>query len=275
MTIATIDQFLAGCQQPYAWYVNTQADLNEGAATWHSLIYHRGQPCGAVAPSSGMAGAALTSYAGCLQYDNPVSGNSYLARLTFNGGGTNTFVALFLDRLWHNSGIAVTTTTAQTINSVAWPARDRNGSTDGEGVMVALEVSTATTNGAAVTNCTMSYTNSAGVSGRTATVLIPATAAKGTFCIFRLQSGDYGVQSIQSITLGTSLGGGAVHLVAFRTLAVTGMANAGQSAGLVQDFTDLGLVRCYDNTVPFYVVMAGAAWSTNQRFWGTYTFTHG
>ncbi|MFO0749129.1 MAG: hypothetical protein U1F43_26225 [Myxococcota bacterium] len=72
--------------------------------------------------------------------------------------------------------------------------------------MVGIEVSTATTNVSAVTNMTMTYTNSAGTGSRTGTIgELPATAVAGTFVQFQLDSGDVGVRSIQSLTLGTSL----------------------------------------------------------------------
>jgi hypothetical protein len=175
-----------------------------------------------------------------------------------------------LDRLWHNSGIVVTTTTSQTINSVAFPARDNNGATSGEGVMIAIEVSTATTNGSPISNTTMTYTNQSGTGSRTATIpSFPATAVAGTFVPFALQAGDTGVQSIQSITLGTSYGGGAIHLVAYRALQNIPLiiANTGVAINpLTGDNT-----RCFDNTVGFLVWMASSATAANIT--GSVTFS--
>ena len=166
--------------------------------------------------------------AGCITVGTPASGAWYIRDLTI--GSTQPAKVSILDFLWVNSGIVVTTTTAQTINSVAFPARDNNGATNGEGVQVGILVTTATTNAAAVTNTTMSYTNSAGVAGRTATISsFPATAVIGTLVKFQLQAGDKGVMSIQSITLGTSYTAGAVSLVAFNQLVSVPslLANAG------------------------------------------------
>lgn len=224
----------------------------EAAGVAHSSFYLAGRPGAATAPSPGLAGAALTSYAGQIPFPAAVGGeNVYLAR--FEGAQAANVGGLMLaDRLWHNSGFTVTTTTAQTVNSAAWPARDIDGSTNGKGVMVAVEVSTATTNGSAITNMTMSYTNEAGTSGRTATIAsFPATAVAGTFVPFLLAAGDGGVRSIQSLTLGTSLLTGTVHLVAYRQIATlpTPLANASNS----QDGISLGLPRMYDNSVPFIV----------------------
>jgi hypothetical protein len=85
---------------------------------------------------------------------------------------------------------------------------------------VGILVTTATTNAGAITNTTLSYTNSAGTAGRTATMAsFPATAVIGTVVWFQLAAGDSGVQSIQSVTLGTSYAGGAVSLIVARPLA--------------------------------------------------------
>ena len=135
MAITTLDGVLAGMQPP-------EDILKVGAATvagrFYSPFYVAGRPGAAVAPTPGLAGAALTAYAGQIPFTDPPSGNSYLAR--FGGGCNVAGVLLLCDRLWHNSGIVVTQTTQQTINSATFPARDRNGSTDGEGVMIGVEM---------------------------------------------------------------------------------------------------------------------------------------
>lgn len=252
MAITTMDQLLASFLPPEDFA--KEAFTGEAAGQYHSSLYLAGRPGAAAAPTPGMAGAALTSYAGQVPFPaSQPSESVYLARVDGAQAG-NIGTILLLDRLWHNSGIAVTTTTAQTVSSVALPARDSGGTTDGEDVGVALEVTTATTNASAVTTITMSYTNSDGVAGRTATISsFPATAVAGTFVPFNLAAGDRGVRSIQSITLGTSLAGGAVALVAYRriTSIPTPLANVGFSL----DAISLGMPKCFDNTVPFFVYL--------------------
>jgi hypothetical protein len=155
-------------------------------------------------------------------------GALYLTTLNCSSSVTGD-LALW-DFLWVNSGIAVTTTTAQTINSVAWPARDLDGSTNGQGVNAAILVTTATTNAGAITNTTLSYTNQAGTAGRTATIAsFPAAAVIGTIVPFQLAAGDSGIRSIQTITLGTSYGGGAISLVSYTIACSVGqpVANVG------------------------------------------------
>ena len=171
-------------------------------------------------------GTNISTDAGCIPIKNPSIGANYLTELTL-GASVNNY-NLFFDCLWVNTGIVVTTTTAQAITTPTLPARDVNGTTNGEGCMIGLLTTTANTNAALISNSTVSYTNSAGTAGRTATLVnlvgmcIPATAVIGNIVWFSLQAGDIGVQSIQSITLGTSLVAGAVSLLIARDIASIG-----------------------------------------------------
>lgn len=212
----------------------------EAVGILHTHALSAGSP-GAWAPGSpGLAGRATngtgTDDLGCLPIRTPPTGKAHLTRFTATGSVAH--YAAIWDFLWVNSGITPTTTTAQTVTSAAFAPRDLDGTANGRGVQIALLVSTATTNGAAVTTITVSYTNSAGVSGRTGTIpSFPATAQAGTIVPILLQSGDQGVRSIESITLGTSLGGGAVHLLAYTVLVeqpVT-LANAGTGTLALSD----------------------------------------
>lgn len=200
---------------------------------------------------------------GSIPIKNPATGSNYLTELTM--GASVNHSHLFFDVLWVNSGIAVTTTTAQSITTPTLPARDVNGTTNGEGCMIAMLTTTANTNAAVISNSTVSYTNSDGTSGRTATLTaiagsqIPATPVVGTIVWFNLQAGDRGVRSIESITLGTSLGAGAVSLMICRDLA-----NIGTSLVNVQftrKFSEPG-VRLYNGTCMLHCVLASATTAT-------------
>lgn len=271
MAITTGDGLLAG-MRPRESFIKATGTM-EAAGVFASLFYTAGRPGAAVAPTPGLAGAALTTYAGQMPWTNPTGGAlSYLARVFASAGVAGSLFVC--DRLWHNSGIVVTTTTAQTVNSVAWPARDRDGSTNGADVMVALEVSAATTNGAAVTNMTMSYTDDGGTAGNTGRANLPnfpATAAAGSFIPFSLDPGDTGVRSIQSITLGTSLVAGTVHLVAYRVLAEVPVPIA--NVPVLADAVALGMPQLWDNTVPFLVWLPTA--TTTTQVVGSLTYAQG
>lgn len=207
----------------------------EAAGVLHSHHAASGFP-GAWTPGTpGLTGATLSNAdGGCLPFTNAATGGIFLTGFT---GSMSVAGGIWLvDLLWYGSGLVLTTTTAQTVNSVALPARDLNGSTNGEGVAFGLLVTTATTNAGAVTNTTASYTDSDGNAGATATIAsFPATAVAGTVVPFQLAAGDKGVRSIQSVTLGTSYapsGSPVVLIVAFRRIAYipVPVANTGQSA---------------------------------------------
>jgi hypothetical protein len=179
---------------------------------------------------------------GCLELWTP-TGALYMEQSTVSV--TATCFPMLWDVLWVNSGIVVTTTTAQTVDSVTLPARDDNGTVNGEGCQIGLIWAAASTNGAAITNSTVTYTNSAGTGSRTATLLavagdqIPPTPVIGTVVWFQLAAGDTGVQSIQSITLGTSLVTGSVSLIIARPL--TAHANSTNNVGFTSTYPNPGL----------------------------------
>lgn len=248
MAITGTDDYLAGLLPAYS-YTKTSF-TGEAAGVPFSSFYTAGKPGAANPTASGLSGSAPSAYAGQLSVPATVAGAAvYLADFTVSQGG-NVGAVSFCDRLWHNSGVVVTTTTAQTVTSTTFGARDYSGSTAGVDVLIAVEVTTATTNAGAFTNMTMSYTNSSGTSGRTATMTsFPATAVAGTFLPFSLQAGDAGVRSVQSITLGTSLVTGAISLVAYRVIATVGTPIASVASSLPPGSPR----RLYDDAVPFLV----------------------
>ena len=270
MAITTMDGITAGFRPPEPFL--KASFTGEAVGGFHSTAYLAGRPGAMTAPTPGLAGAALTTYSGQIPFPAAVGGQSiYLSRLSGSQAG-NIGAIILADRLWHNSGFTVTTTGAQTVNSAAFPARDRAGSTNGDGVLVGIEVSTATTNGSAVTNMTMSYTNQDGTSGRTATVpSFPATAVAGTFVPFMLAAGDRGVRSIQTLTLGTSLVAGTVHLVAYREIAAIGTPVT--AAENTQDPFALGLPLMYDGSVPWLIYHLTATAGGTVR--GSVVYTQG
>jgi len=243
VAITTLDGVLAGMRPP-------EDVLKIGAATvagrFYSPFYVAGRPGAAAAPAPGIAGAALTTYAGQIPWVNPGAGNSYLARFYASVSVAGTLYVC--DRLWHNSGINVTLNTSQTINSVAWPARDRDGSTNGENILIGAEVSTVM--GAGTPTWTMGYTNQAGTAGRSiVTAAQSATMAVGSFIPIQLAAGDTGVRSVQTWQQSATMTSGVYHLVAYRVLAQVPV-NTG-NIGSAVDAVTAGFTRCYDNTVPF------------------------
>ena len=267
MAITTLDGALAGMKPPTYFSKAVTGTLVAGRP--FSPFYLAGVPGAATAPSPGLAGEALTTYAGQLPIP-AASGNTHLAR--FSGvSSAQAGVLLLCDRLWHNSGFTITSTGAQTINSAAWPARDMNGSTNGVGVILGVEISSAT--GAGTPTITVSYTNDANTSGRTGTnsVATVATSAAGTFYPIGLAAGDTGVRSVQTLTLSATWTSGTMHLVAYRVLASLELGAAGLPNAI--DALTSGMPRCYDNTVPFLVFIPQT--TTTTQLSGTAVFTQG
>ena len=239
----------------------------KAAGTWYCTSKDAGYP-GAWAPGTpGINGRATDGTAsadyGCIPITNASAGNNYLTALDMQASVNHTHD--FFDCLWVNSGIVVTTTTAQAITTPTLPARDVNGTTYGEGCGIALLFVTAATNAAAISNTTVSYTNSKGVSGRTATLTtaagsaIPATPVIGTMIWFALAAGDTGVQSIQSITLGTSLVTGAVSLMITRDICTIGTAIVNVAAA--KTIGSPG-IKLYNGTCLLHNIMASATTAT-------------
>lgn len=267
MAISTIDQLVAGMQPPIDFFKTATPTLVAGRP--HSLFYLAGIPGASPLPIPGLSGEALTSYEGQLPFNNPVAGNTYLARLL--AAATVPGALLLYDRLWHCNGFTVTSTGAHTINSVAFPPRDAHGSANGVGVMLGVEVSATT--GSPTPTITVGYTNSDDVSGRTATNIIPvvATSAAGAFYPIGLQAGDVGVRSIQTLTLSVSWVGGNFRLVAYRVLARLELPS-GLVPGVLDAVTG-GMPRLYDNTVPFLLFIPSA--TTASTISGSLVYTQG
>jgi hypothetical protein len=257
MTITSEDSIIAGYQSAIPFYKPSTS--NKAASVPHATgLISNGYPAIFTPATPGLAGATIvgtTTLGGTIPFTNPSSGNTYLAKLAATIGAT-TAALNFFDLLWYNSGIVVTTTTAQTVSSVALPARDNAGTTNGTGVTAWLYASVATTNGSAITNTTISYTNSAGTSGRTGTVSLggwPATATAGTFIPFALAAGDVGIRSIQSITLGTSYVAGTVNLMLVRDICF--MPFIASSTGTLLDWAGTGFTQLYNGTaLSFYAI---------------------
>jgi hypothetical protein len=110
MAITTLDGIIAGMQSPVEF-------MKVGAGTQvvgrlYSAAYAAGSPGAMAAPAGGIQGLGLTTKSGMLDFTNPGSGNSYLAR--FAGECNVAGTLLLCDRLWENSGNSSTSTAAQT-----------------------------------------------------------------------------------------------------------------------------------------------------------------
>jgi hypothetical protein len=167
---------------------------------------------------------------------NAGAGTLYIARMAASCATACTIMVY--DRVWACSGFSGTSTTAQAVTTpVALPSLRAPG--DGEGLEMWLESYTAI--GATASNVTVSYTNSASVASRTTVQeAITASFPAGRVQRLRLQDGDTGVKSIQSLTLSANSGTAGnfgITLLERKCMIPLMTANIGN----VMDFASLGL----------------------------------
>ena len=199
-------------------YLKTTATGGVSGA-WYSLLRSAGLPA-AISPSNIPGGSVMTrASAGAAPLGNPASGSKYLLTFGVSVPSVTGFSAILLaDILVAAANISANTTSAQTVNTAALTRY-----TSGAGVMMVMAVTTAL--GATASNVTISYTNSAGASGRsTGAIAMTASAAANRlqpgiagFCI-PLQSGDVGVRSIQTVTFSAAMGAGVLDIYLFKPL---------------------------------------------------------
>lgn len=267
MAITTLDGALAGMQwtRPFGKAVTGTMVAGRPWSTWALA----GNP-GAGAFSASLAGVALSNPTnGQIPFTNAASGNAYLNR--FQGAATIAGTLMLCDRLWHNGGFTITTTTGQTVNSAAFPARDVDGTTNGNGVLVGIEVSA--TCGAAAPAPTITYTNQSGTGSRSAGLWFPTanSPAAGSFFPFGLQAGDTGIRSIQTYTQNTSWVSGTINLVAYRVLATLELTGA-YVPNAVDAITG-GFPILYPDSVPYLIFIPST--TTTSNISGSVTYTHG
>lgn len=266
----------------YAWQkVGTAKD---SAGYWYSYQKDAGFPGASVLGAPGLNGwttdcstatnaaePAGAAQVGSHLLQDPATGNLYLTQVEIAGSFAET--VQLIDVLWYNTGYTVTTTTGQntTFPGGGLPARDINGSSNGEGVQLALLTTTANTNAAAVATTTASYTDSDGNAGNTATFSAlagwqaPATPVIGTWMPFQLAAGDRGMRAIASVTLGTSYGAGALSAVLYRPL-VTISNTVANAAGVIT--LPAPGIRIYPNSCIMAISVGSASASTLA---GSYT----
>ena len=272
MAITTLDGAIAGMQAPVPIIKTGITTAAVGAMRGYTPWYAAGNPGASVANAAGINGDSVTpadgtAVQGRIPRTNPGAGNAYLARLGITASTAGTL--WLIDRMWHNSGLVVTSTGAQAITPVALPARSGDGTANGANVMAAIEWSA--TGGAGVPTVTLTYTDQDGNTGATGTFTAVATPPVGTFEIFTLAAGDTGIRAPTSFIQSATRTSGTMHLVLFRVLAQVEVTSA--NIGNAIDALTSGLPRIYDDSVLQLVWFPSATTATN--FQGNYIETQG
>lgn len=241
----------------------------DGTGYWYTTYKDAGFPGAWVPGTPGMNGRVTdgTQAAdyGCIPIPNPAVGGNYLTEIQIAASVNHSHY--FYDVMWVNSGINVTTVSSvQVIASPTLPARDINGTTDGEGCVIGLYFSAASTLAAVNALSQVTYTNSKGVTGKIATLLgiqgsqAPATPVIGTVLWYNLAAGDSGVRSIQGFNIGaTSWLTGTVNLFIARDIATIGTTIPNVTA---QKIVGSPGIRLYNGTCMHHAILASAATAT-------------
>lgn len=267
MTITSLAGIESGAVQ--SAYLIRPSSVNGSLIRPQNLLYvGSGYPANASVNSNGLSGAAVTSYTGSI--DIPDASNTTYIKAV-NVSAANSGIFMLFDLLWHNSGISLTSTTSQTINSVAFSARDSNESANGEGVIVALFITGATGSGTPVLS--LGYTNQSGTASRssnTVTASLSSTAAGASY-FFGLQDGDTGVRSIQSYQQDATWTSGTAHLAAIRPILTVPIYS--QVKRYYADITENGLVKIFNSSVLFGMYFSAAG--TMSGMSATIEYTQG
>ncbi|MGL5934603.1 MAG: hypothetical protein ACRCZI_03155 [Cetobacterium sp.] len=238
-----------------------------GAMRGYTMRYATGNPGATAAPSPGVNGAAVVNGAGTMPRTNPVAPNeAYLARFGIQASRAGVF--WLIDRLWENSGLSTTLTTAQAITPVAIPARDGDGTANGNQIMAGIEWST--TGGAGTPTVSLTYTNQAGTVGRVGTLTAVTTPPVGTFEIFTFDVGDVGIRAPTSFIQTATRTSGAFHLILFRVLAQVEVS--ADNIGNAIDALTGGRPRIFDGSTMQMIWFPSSTAAAN--FVGQYIETH-
>lgn len=266
MPITTLNGALAG-MQPLRQSVKSGITMaavspQRGYTHW----YQTGIPGASTVNTAGVNGAALTpasaAVEGALPRINPGVGlDAYIAQLMIQPNQSG--VMLLVDRLWHNSGLSVTATTAQAITPATLPPRDRTATTNGNDVIAALEWSS--TGGAGTPFVTLTYTDQDGNTGASATLSAVTAPPVGTIEFFSLAAGDTGIRAPTSFIQTATRTSGAFHLVLMRVLAAIPCPSI--SIPVFFDVLTGGRPEIYDDSVLQLIWLPSATSAMGYSMW--------
>lgn len=227
MALATFDNYIGSAKQIVPWFKS--AGRTTVANIWFSSFEVAGNPGGGtLAGASTTAGVVPTSATAGFPILTAFTGgaNGYLGALDF-GNSVASRIGLF-DCLWKGGAYpfnASVTLSAQP----SYLARTPDGA--GLGCQIWLECVTPFTGNQSVA---VTYTNSAGTTGRTTgTIATGVAPILGRMLQLPLQAGDSGLQKIESVT-GTVASVGTFNVLVLRPLwsGRVVAANAGDTHGI-------------------------------------------
>ena len=264
MPITSINDYLnAGKQRLQIVKTQTRTSVAVNPFTVFNLA---GQPgAGTLAGSSSANGVKPDDTTAGFPAINFSSGNTYLSKIEYYSSVLCRLV--LYDMLFKAGTYAYNSGTTNLSSQPAISSRCPDytgGSTFGNGCEIWVEVSTAFATGNSW-QIQVTYTNSAGTSGRTSVISAAAAAAaltQGKMFQLALQAGDTGVQKIESVIAtngGTAMTAGAVNVLILRRLWGNRVTVA--NSGGINNFLDTGMVQVYNDSA-FYLVVQPDSTST-------------
>ena len=266
MTINTYADLVTAYKTNAKQFMTPIGKVSQGADAATAPVINwiqNGYPSAGAAPATKEAPTRDT--VGAIYTENPpAADNQYILRFLAMQPTSISAGMLLIDILSWSAGLSGTTTGAQTTNL---PTQALTRYTNGEGVLLGLICWSAT--GTTATTVTASYTNQAGTAGRTTTSVNFWTGGFGAGTVapstqqvqlLPLQTGDYGVRSVESVTIAASTGtAGNFGVVLLKPLVQASYANDQpieqdyvlQSSSLVEkeDSACLGLFATGNSTV--------------------------
>lgn len=265
MAISNMDGLVAAMTASTAQNIpwNKTGTSTEGAGTFLDMSQVAGIPSAiATAAAASVGGTSYSgSSAGGLPFVAP-SGSNTLYLSSYNATSSVPGSIYLTDRLWACSGLS--TTLGATTNVTGMSNITRYNS--GVGAEIWHQTISAPGAGTGSGIMTISYTNSAGVSGRTATITLGAGSpppSAGQCYPATLQAGDTGVRSIESAT-NTSLTftGGSHGLFVARRLLTTPITI--NSPGATVDGLGTGLQQIDPNACINFILLCS---QTLSGYW--------
>lgn len=214
-------------------------------------------------------------------YNAAVSEETKIAGISLFSDVPSYFI--LIDRLWecsvNTSGLIfdITSSATQIIDSVTWPARDSNESTNGEGVYLAIVSNGAWSSG--VVDIVVNYTNSSGVPNRVGNSIFALTAnpINRHIVYISLDSGDTGVRSLQSFNLSFGFNpiptAGTFHLIAFRPISIYTLLN--NYNPVTESFAKCPLPKLYNDSCLTFISQPQASAAEIQPFSGYIEYASG
>lgn len=246
MAINTLDQYIASAKQKLQWVKTT--GRTTVATIWFSLFDVAGNPgAGVLAGTSQAAGVVPdNTTAGCPTI-NPFGGGAlgYIGNVEF-GSSVACRMKLY-DMLFKAGAYAFNANQAL----AAQPSfLSRLPNSDYKGLEIWIEAVTAFTGNLTVT---ITYTNEAGVGGRTATLAVGAAMILGRCQQVPLQAGDLGVQKIDNV-VGSVASVGTFNVLILRELwgGRVKIANDGDN----HSFEKTGLPQIYATSAIIALIAA-------------------